>query len=271
MASTRRNSIYYPTLAKNYVDDIKVIRMLLRIKRDEYKLAEHRNDPALMNQRKMEFDEIWKKRWPYYTGIDRVPYSPHAMPYPSDAVLIKINPKARWQIIATALLARRGVDKRRHLEGLIPKINSMFDTNEFKWAIRTYINPTLYEMPPSYPRGSSEYDDEEEWEEWDEADHPTPPANPFPHRRPNYRQRRARGAYDRTPEGSPHIEEGTAAAPAYEVSHANYELEGGRTRKRSNHKRSNHKRTKHKRTKHKRTKHKRSNHKRSNHTKRRKI
>jgi hypothetical protein len=289
MPSTRRartqQSVFAKEVAKHYVKEIEKIRVVLKQKRKEYKEAAVKEKKAktqeaidalkeIMANADAEF-EAEKSDWPYYRkyefsrsqnvvisdGLDSAPYSPEADPFPGDGALIKLSMSERARIVDTAMLARRGVkDKKRMLEGIVPRINSADSIHVFKHYIRKYINPTRYEMPPSYPRGSSEYD-EEEWEEWDEADHPTPPANPFPHRRPNYRQRRVRGAYDRTPEGSPHIEEGTAAAPAYEVSQPNYELEGGRTRKRSNHKRSNHKRTKHKRTKHKRTKH----------TKRRKI
>ena len=75
MPTTRRNSIYYPSIAKQYIDDIKVIRSLLREKRNEYKLAKNRNDITEMNKKKVEFDEIWKTQWPYYNGMERVSYS----------------------------------------------------------------------------------------------------------------------------------------------------------------------------------------------------
>jgi hypothetical protein len=159
--------------AKNYVADIKVIRMNLRVERDKYKLAEYRNDVRAMNHQKSEFDERWIKHWPYYdTGGARIPDGAprpaNALPYPSDRVLNKMNPKKKWEIIATALLARRGVDKRRRLEGLVPKINAVVDRAMFKHLVRKYTKPTPYEHPPSYPRGSSEdYDEsDEEWPEY---------------------------------------------------------------------------------------------------------
>ena len=268
MPTTRRNTIFYPALAKQYIHTIKTIRSLLRIKRDEYKLAESARDEVEMNKMKAEFDEIWQTKWPHYNGVDHVPSSPSASPYPPDGVISKISARARWQIIATALLARRGVDKRRRFEGLVPKINGAADVNEFKWAIKEYINA------PSYPRGSSEEDEEDpEWEEYADADtrQITPPANPFPGQQPTYRRQRERPYADMPPEGSPGlVTQGTVAqpAPAYS-SPPNYyligqrsddQLVGGKTRK---HKRSKHQRSKHKRSKHKRSKHKRSKHKRS--------
>jgi hypothetical protein len=253
MPTTRRNSIYYPSIAKQYIDDIKVIRSLLRKKRNEYKLAENRNDITEMNKKKVEFDEIWQTRWPYYNGMDRVSYSSSAKPYPTDGVLSKTNARARWQMIATALLARRGVDKRRPFEGLVPKINGAIEKDEFKWAIRKYINPNRYEHPPSYPRGSSE--EGEEWEEYEDSDVRRRQAeeqlvNPFPGQRPRYRNRPERPYADIAPEGSPGlVTEGTApkySSPDYPLEHG-----GRKTRK---HKRSKHKRSKHKRSKHKRSK-----------------
>ena len=252
--------MYYPALAEQYTHTIKTIRSLLRIKRDEYKLAESARDIQEMNKMKADFDEIWKTQWPYYNGMDRVPYSPTAKPYPPDGVIKKINARARWQIIATALLARRGVDKRRRFEGLVTKVNGAADVNEFKWAIKEYINPTRYEMPPAYPRGSSEFYDEEgeEWEEYaDEARQVTPPANPFPGRQPTYRNRRERPYADMPPEGSPGLViEG--APPKYSSSNYTLEVGGRKTRKHSKHKHSKHK---HKHSKHKHSKH--SKHKRT--------
>jgi len=259
MPTTRRNTIYYPTLAKQYIHTIKTIRSLLRLKRDEYKLAESARDEVEMNKMKAEFDEIWQTKWPHYNGVDRVPSSATAQPYPPDGVILKISARARWQIIATALLARRGVDKRRRFEGLVPKINGAADVNEFKMAIKECINA------PSYPRGSSEEDeeDEEDWEEYADADarQVTPPANPFPGRQPTYRNRRERPYADIPPEGSPGLvtqSTGSQTALAYSPPPNYYsigqrsedQLVGGKTRK---HKRSKHKRSKHKRSKHKKT------------------
>jgi hypothetical protein len=214
----------------------------LRIKRDEYKLAESTGDEVEMNKMKAEFDEIWQTKWPHYNGIDRVPYSPIAKPYPPDEVIKKISARARWQIIATALLARRGVDKRRRFEGLVPKINGAVEKDEFKWAIKEYIKPIRYERPPAYPRGSSEESEEGDWEEYIDPGvrQVTPPANPFPGRQPTYRNRRERPYADMPPEGSPgRLTEGTL--PKY--SSPDYPLEqgGNKTRK---HKRSKHKRSK---------------------------
>ena len=258
MPTTRRNTMYYPALAEQYTHTIKTIRSLLRIKRDEYKMAESARDIQEMNKMKAEFDEIWKTQWPYYDGMDRVPSSATAQPYPPDGVIKKISARARWQIIATALLARRGVNKRRRFEGLDTKVNGAADVNEFKWAIKEYINPTRYEMPPAYPRGSSEFYDEED-EEWEEYADPgarqvTPPANPFPGRRQTYRNRRERPYADVPPEGSPGLTT-QGNAPNYSSNDYTLEVGGRKTRK---HKRSKHKRSKHKRSKHKRSKHKRS-------------
>jgi len=293
MPTTRRN-IYFSTLAKHYIANIKEIRKLLREKRAEYDVAVFQNNVTKMEKKKREFDDIWIKKWPYYNNEidiarDDEPRPANAKPYPADGALQRLNAKERWEIIATALLARRGVDKRRRLEGLVPKVNAVFDGAMFKNMITKYINPTRYEHPPSYPRGSSaDYDEpDEEWPEYmnPEARQLTPPANPFPGRMPRYRNRRTRGAYDKTPEGSPGlVVEGTGAAPNY--SPQDYQLEGGRkTRRRSKHKpstrkhkrtskhkrstgkhkQSKHKRSKHKQSKHKRSKHKRSKHKRSKH------
>jgi len=221
-------------------------------------MAELARDEVEMNKMKAEFDEIWKTQWPYYNGVDRVPYASTTKPYPPDGAIKKINARARWQIIATALLARRGVDKRRRFEGLVPKINGAIEKDEFKWAIKEYINPRRYEMPPAYPRGSSEFYDEEgeDWEEYaDEARQVTPPANPFPGRQPTYRNRRERPYADVPPEGSPgRVIEG--ALPKY--SSPDYPLEAGGRKTRKRRKHSKHKYSRHKHSRHKHSKHKRT-------------
>jgi hypothetical protein len=260
---TARRNIYFSTLAKNYIAKIKEIRKLLREKRAEYDVAVFQNNVRKMEKNKREFDDIWIKNWPYYNNEmdiarDDEPRPANAKPYPADGALQKLNAKERWEIIATALLARRGVDKRRRLEGLVPKVNAVFDGAMFKNMITKYINPTRYEHPPSYPRGSSA-DEEEADEEWPEYRNPearqlTPPANPFPGRTPRYLNRRTRGAYVRTPEGSPGlVVEGTGTAPNY--SSPDYALEvGGRKTRRHKNRKDKRSTRKHRQSKHKRSK-----------------
>ena len=266
MPTTRRATLYYPILAKEYVGKIKIIRSLLREKRSEYNLAEFKRShgratQADVNRKKAEFDNIWQTQWPYYNGVDRVVYSQTAKPYPPDGVIQKIGFRERWAIISTALLAQRGVDKRRRLEGLVPKINGAADVNEFKMAIDKYTNPIRYENPPSYPRGSSAEEEEgAEWEEYVDNDvrQETPPADPFFGQRPRYTRRRDRSYADMPPEGSPGlITPGMVEPPKYSSPDYTLERGGRKTRK---HKHSKHKHSKHKHSKHKHSKHKHSKH-----------
>jgi hypothetical protein len=272
MPSTRRartqQSVFAKEVAKHYVKEVEKIRVVLKQKRKEYKEAAVKEKKAktqvaidalkeIMANADAEF-EAEKSDWPYYRkyefsrsqnvvisdGLDSAPYSPEADPFPGDGALIKLSMSERARIVDTAMLARRGVkDKKRMLEGIVPRINSADSIHEFKHYIRKYINPKPYTPPPSYPRGSSEDDDE--YEEWVDPDalRRTPPAIPYANTRaPTYRYRPAR-THVVTPEGSPGlvVEEATAA-PAY--SSPDYLLgEGGRkTRKRKNRKTSKHKR-----------------------------
>jgi hypothetical protein len=287
MPTTRRvrtqESVFAKEVAKHYVKEVEKIRAVLKQKRKEYKEAAVKEKKAktqeaidalkeIMANADAEF-EAEKSDWPYYKkylfsrsrvisdGLDSAPYSPEADPFPGDGALMTLSMSERARIVDTAMLARRGVkDKKRFLEGLVPRLNSADSIHVFKHFIKKYINPRPYSSPPSYPRGSSEFDDEEEWEEYADSGviGITPPANPFPGQRPNYRRRRTRGVYDRTPEGSPNIEQGTVAVPAY--SPPDYELQGGITRKykRSKNKRSNNKKT-HKRSQNKRKKYSKRN------------
>jgi len=264
MSTTRRNSM----LAKNYVDDIEVIRKRLRVERDKYKLAEYRNDVSAMDYHKSQFDERWKKHWPYYdTGgariADGAPRPANALPYPSDHVLNKLSSKKKWEIMATALLARRGVDKRTRLEGFLPKVNAVVDRAMFKQQLIRYINP------PGY-RNNTWEDEDEDWDgEWAGDVGNFVPAPIYP---PIQRVRRRR-SYDISPNLALLPNYGEGPAPAYSperipsapplYSSQNYHLEvGGRKTRRHRQSTRKHKRTsKHKQStrKHKRTsKHKRS-------------
>ena len=276
MPTTRRatqQSVFAKEVAKNYAKAVEKIRVVLKNKRKEYKEAETKEKKAktqealdTLKEKKANADaafEAEKSIWPYYKkyefsrsqnrlisdGLDNVPYSPEADPFPGDGALMKLSMSERARIVDTAMLARRGVkDKKRMLEGIVPRINAADSIHEFKHYIKKYINPKPYTPPPSYPRGSSEYDDEDDYEQWQNPDvlQRTPPAVPYANTRaPTYRYRPAR-AHVVTPEGSPGLAaEGATVAPAY--SSPDYPLgEGGRktrkhkrrqTRKTSKHKR----------------------------------
>lgn len=253
-------SVYAKPTAKNYLNEVEKIRVVLKQKRKEYKEAAAKEKKAktpeelnALNEKKVkaeaEFEEE-KLKWPYYKkyrlgevdGLDRVPYSPEADPFPGEAALHKLSMLERARIVGTAMLARRGVkDKKRFLEGFVSKINSADDIHQFKHYIKKYINPKPYSPPPSYPRSREPGD--EDWEDYvnPEEREITPPINILPRYRPTYRYR---NPYARTPEGSPGLGLVTQGnAPQY--SSPDYSLEtatGGRkTRK---HKRSKHKRSK---------------------------
>jgi hypothetical protein len=276
MPSTRRartqQSVFAKEVAKHYVKEVEKIRAVLKQKRKEYKEAAAKEKKAktqeaidalkeIMANADAEF-EAEKSDWPYYRkyefsrsqnvvisdGLDSAPYSPEADPFPGDGALIKLSMSERARIVETAMLARRGVkDKKRMLEGIVPRINAADSIHEFKHYIRKYINPKPYTPPPSYPRGSSE-DDEDDYEQWQNPDvlQRTPPAIPYANTRaPTYRYRPAR-THVVTPEGSPGLAaEGTTAAPAY--SSPDYPLgEGGRkTRKHKRKRRQTRKTSKH--------------------------
>ena len=258
-----RNVQHYPAIAKEYIDDIKLLRIKLREKRDEYNKAKKEKNTVKMNLAEEEFINL-SYTWPYFrmianhVQVDRVqqPYSTNpplnSKPYPPDGVLMKTTVAERWQMIATALLIRRRLDKRKRLEGLITKISSVDGINDFKIAIEKCVNPTKYEEPPSYHRGDTEEDEYE-----DEAGFY---ANPVEQIRYNRLTRPAPTVepFVRTPEGTGQVT-GTGPLPGYEEE--NYELRGGKTRRRI--KRSKHKRSKHKRSKNKRSKNKRSKHRKT--------
>jgi len=290
-------SAYAKPIAKNYLKEVEKIRVVLKQKRKEYKEAAAKEKKAktpeelnALNEKKVkaeaEFEEE-KLKWPYYKkyqfsriqlisdGLDRVPYSPEADPFPGEAALHKLSMLERARIVGTAMLARRGVkDKKRFLEGFVSKINSADDIHQFKHYIKKYINPKPYSPPPSYPRSREPGD--EEWEDYvnHEEREITPPINIPPRFHPTYIYRNPYA--DMTPPGSPGlVTQGNA--PQYSSPDYSLDMEmsaGGRkTRKRKNkrsnhkqsktHKQSKHKQSKHKRSKHKRSKHKRSKHKRS--------
>jgi hypothetical protein len=269
MPTTRRartqQSVFAKEVAKHYVKEVEKIRAVLKQKRKEYKEAAVKEKKAktqeaidalkeIMANADAEF-EAEKSDWPYYRkyefsrsqnrlisdGLDSAPYSPEADPFPGDGALIELSMSERARIVETAMLARRGVkDKKRMLEGIVPRINAADSIHEFKHYIKKYINPKPYTPPPSYPRGSSEDDDEDDYEQWQNPDvlQRTPPAIPYANTRaPTYRYRPAR-THVVTPEGSPGLAaEGTTAAPAY--SSPDYPLEvGGRKTRKHKHKRS---------------------------------
>lgn len=277
-------SVFSKTVAKDYLKLVQEIREVLKQKRKEYKEAVAKEKKAkteealaeLKEKKANAFDEFEAEKltWPYYKryqfsrsqnrvisdGLDRAPYSPQADPFPGESAIVNLSMLERARIVDTALLARRGVkDKKRFLEGLIPRITSSDGIKEFKHYISKYINPKPYSSPPAYPRGSSEYDEEEgdEYEEWQNPDivQHTPPANPFANiRGPTYRRRTDR-THVVTPEGSPGLV--TQGAPPH-YSSPDYPLEQGgkKTRKHRKHKRSNKhsKSRKHKRSKRKQIK-----------------
>jgi hypothetical protein len=251
--ATTQQSVFAKEVAKNYVKEVEKIRVVLKEKRKEYKEAAVKEKKAktqdaldVLREKKANAEaafEAEKSTWPYYKkyefsrshlisdGLDRVPYSPEADPFPGEGALMKLSMSERARIVETAMLARRGVkDKKRMLEGLFPRINAADSIHVFKHYIKKYINPKPYTPPPSYPRGSSE-DDYEQWQNPDVLQR-TPPAVPYANTRaPTYRYRPAR-THVVTPEGSPGlITEGATSPPAY--SSPDYPLgEGGRkTRK----------------------------------------
>ncbi len=277
MPTTRRartqESVFAKEVAKNYLKETERIRDILKQKRKEYKEASAKEKKAktqeeldVLKEKKETADaefEAEKLTWPYYRkyefsgrrlvndGLDRAPYSPEAEPFPGDGALIKLSMSERGRIVDTAMLARRGVkEKKKLLEGIVPRINAADSIHDFKDYIRKYINPKRYTPPPNYPRGSSEEYDYEEYEQWQNPDelHRTPPAIPYANTRgPTYRYRPDR-AHVVTPKGAtPRMAEEGEMAPAYSSS-PDYPLgEGGRkTRKRKHkHKRKQTRKNKH--------------------------
>ena len=276
---THRSAFAKPT-AKSYVDEVEKIRIVLKQKRKDYKEAAAQEKKAktpeelnALNEKKANAEaefEAAKLTWPYYKkyglsegnilidGLDRVLYSPEADPFPGEAALYKLSKLERARIVGTAMLARRGVkDKKRFLEGFVPRINAADDIHQFKHYIKKYINPKPYSPPPSYPQAREPGD--EDWEDYVNPDERqiTPPIN-LPGQRPTYRELRVRNEEierDRRlrpyayipPPGSPgRVRQGNV--PQY--SSPNYSLgddmsAGGRkTRKRKNKRSKMHKRKK---------------------------
>lgn len=272
---THRSALAKPT-AKSYVTEVENIRIVLKQKRKDYKEAAAQEKKAktpeelnALNEKKANAEaefEAAKLTWPYYKkyglsegnilidGLDRAPYSPETDPFPGEAALYKLSMLERARIVGTAMLARRGVkDKKRFLEGFVPRINAADDIHEFKYYIKKYINPKPYSPPPSYPQARVEGD--EEWEP--EERQITPPIN-LPGQGPTYRQARERERMRERdmqlrpyayipPPGSPgRVRQGNV--PQY--SSPNYSLDddmsaGGRkTRKRKNKRSKMHKRKK---------------------------
>ena len=122
---------------------------MLKQKRKEYKEAVAKEKKAKTQEALEEVKEkkanafaefeSEKLNWPYYRryqfsrnqnrlisdGLDRAPYSPQTDPFPGESAIVNLSMLERARIVDTALLARRGVkDKKRFLEGLIPRITS---------------------------------------------------------------------------------------------------------------------------------------------------
>ena len=152
---------YFSMIANEYVTKIKEIRDLLRKKRAKYDVAVFENNVTKMETTKKKFADTWKTKWPYYNNefyiprTDGEPPPPNAKPFPSDDVLQRLNAKERWEIMATALLARRGVEQRTRLEGFLPKVNAVVDITWFKHQLIKYINP------PGYNNEEDEDEDED--------------------------------------------------------------------------------------------------------------
>ena len=175
MPTTRRRvrthrSVFAKPTAKSYAAEVEKIHVVLKQKRKDYKEAAAQEKKAktpeelnALNEKKVKAEaefEAEKLKWPYYKkyrlgevdGLDRVPYSPEADPFPGEAALHKLSMLERARIVGTAMLARRGVkDKKRFLEGFVSKINSADDIHQFKHYIKKYINPKPYSPPPAYP------------------------------------------------------------------------------------------------------------------------
>jgi len=271
MPTTRRRirthrSVFAKPTAKSYAAEVEKIHVVLKQKRKDYKEAAAQEKKAktpeelnALNEKKVKAEaefEAAKLTWPYYKkyglsegnilidGLDRAPYSPEADPFPGEAALHKLSMLERARIVGTAMLARRGVkDKKRFLEGFVPRINAADDIHQFKHYIKKYINPKPYSPPPAYPHEGEPGD--EDWEDYVNPDERqiTPPANPFP-QRPTYRNRPVR-PYVRTPEGSPGlVTQGNApqySSPDYPLDDA-MSAGGRKTRKRKNKRRKTHKR-----------------------------
>jgi hypothetical protein len=257
--STRRvpvatqNALYFPGIAKTYATEIDNLRGRLREIRRGYKLAIVRKNAREIVQRKNEFDQLTQTDWPFFIGYDRTterPYSTVAKPYPSDQVLALTTLKQRWRIIATALLAYRGVDQKRHLDELVPKINGALNLSEFKVLLKKYISPPTYENPPAYPFPGENEDGDADNAAWDQAVNsyvvqPVAPYIPYPVRQQTYGNRAPPDpAWLMPPEGSPgrvsppgprsRSRSSTTTLPHYpEIDMDNYPLEEGGRRTRS--------------------------------------
>ena len=225
--STRRvpvatqNALYFPGIAKTYATEIDNLRGRLREIRRGYKLAIVRKNARETVQRKTEFDQLIQTDWPFFIGYDRTterPYSAAAKPYPSDQVLALTTLKQRWRIIATALLAYRGVDQKRHLDELVPKINGALNLSEFKVLLKKYISPPSYENPPTYPFPGENEDGDADWDQAVNSYvvQPVAPHIPYPVRQQTYGNRAPPDpAWLMPPEGSP----GRVSPPGHAPGH----------------------------------------------------
>jgi hypothetical protein len=152
--------------------------------------------------------------------------------------------KQRWRIIATALLAYRGVDQKRHLDELVPKINGALNLAEFKVLLKKYISPPTYENPPAYPFPGENEDGDADWDQAVNSYvvQPVAPHIPYPVRQQTYGNRAPpEPAWLMPPEGSPGHAPGprsrsrsTTTLPRYPETDADdYPLEEGGRRPRS--------------------------------------
>jgi hypothetical protein len=139
------NAIYDPVIAADYSSLVQILRIKLRQERDKYLSAKEENNQVEMRHRKAEFRKLIKTQWPHYNeNNDRLdpPFSVYANPYPNDGALNKTHTKDRWRILATALLAKRGVDgDKARFEGLLTKMKGALSLEKFKTLVKSYLNP----------------------------------------------------------------------------------------------------------------------------------
>jgi hypothetical protein len=153
--------------AAAYVEQIKKLRKDLRAIRANYKAADVDTKPH------------------YEAEFNATAHFPTPT-YPADDIIKYISKANRWQILATAMLIRRGLHQERQFEEHFEKFDAFGIVHEFKYQLKKILRGHRIGTPTSPPRYStiaSDPDSQREYYSEPESNRRYPPlarGNPLP-------------------------------------------------------------------------------------------
>jgi hypothetical protein len=153
--------------AAAYVEQIKNLRKDLRAIRVNYKAADADTKPR------------------YEAEFNAAAHFPTPT-YPADDIIKYISAANRWQILATAMLIRRGLHRERQFDEHFNKFDAFGMVHEFKYQLKKILKGHRIgtpSSPPRYTSVASEPDSQREYYSEPESNRRYPPlaeANPLP-------------------------------------------------------------------------------------------